>query len=332
MIINESTVLMTGRRDYKSMTSEKTSVKSITQNPKKQEVSFMKMLGFKGNYSLEDVGATKKLEGEKLSEKDNLKMQVKTINYLLRLLLYKRAGGSNETMEEVMNQYEAVSPTNYYANYSSTSSYYEMEKTSFKTTGTVVTADGREINFGVDVSMSREFYSQTTTNFSTNLQYIDPLVINLDSNPTSVSDLKFEFDLDCDGKKENISILNKGTGFLALDKNENGEIDDGSELFGTSSQDGFRDLAEYDLDGNGWIDEADDIFDKLKIWQVNEDGSKNLYTLKEKGVGAICLKNVNTQFSLNDENNNTNACVRKSGVFLFENGKSGTLSHIDMVS
>ncbi len=40
------------------------------------------------------------------------------------------------------------------------------------------------------------------------------------------------------------------------------KINDGSELFGTSSGDGFKDLATYDEDENGWIDENDSIFSK----------------------------------------------------------------------
>ena len=74
------------------------------------------------------------------------------------------------------------------------------------------------------------------------------------------------FDIDADGEEESISYLQGGSGYLALDKNGDGVINDGSELFGTKSGDGFADLAEYDADGNGWIDENDPIFDKLLIW------------------------------------------------------------------
>ena len=63
------------------------------------------------------------------------------------------------------------------------------------------------------------------------------------SNVTSVSDMKFKFDIDSDGKVDEISFVGKSSGFLALDKNEDGKINDGSELFGTKSGDGFSDLA-----------------------------------------------------------------------------------------
>ncbi|MBQ8547586.1 MAG: hypothetical protein IJ427_03720, partial [Lachnospiraceae bacterium] len=115
-------------------------------------------------------------------------------------------------------------------------------------------------------------------------------------------------------------------------KNEDGTINDGSELFGTKSGDGFADLAAYDGDGNGWIDEADEVFSKLKIWTKDENGENLLLNLKEADVGAIYLGNANTQFSLNNaETNETNAIVRKTGVFLKESGTVGTVQHVDLV-
>ena len=127
-------------------------------------------------------------------------------------------------------------------------------------------------------------------------------------------------------------MLGSTSAFLALDKNGNGEIDDGSELFGTSSGDGFKDLSAYDLDKNGWIDEADEVFDKLRLWQVNADGTKTLYTLKDKDIGALYLGNVDTTFSVNNDNNETNALIRKTGLFLREDGSAGTMAHVDLVS
>ena len=80
-----------------------------------------------------------------------------------------------------------------------------------------------------------------------------PLVINLDSNVTTLSDQKFMFDIDSDGILDSISYLNKGSGYLALDKNGDGVINDGNELFGTKSGDGFYDLSRYDEDHNGIV-------------------------------------------------------------------------------
>ena len=161
------------------------------------------------------------------------------------------------------------------------------------------------------------------------LTLCDPLVINLEGNVAQVSDQTFFFDIDCDGVEDEISKLIAGSGFLALDKNGDGVINDGSELFGTQSGNGFADLAQYDSDGNGFIDENDEIFDKLKIWCMDENGQPHLYSLKEKGVGAIGLMHTGTQHSLTNESNETNAVIRNTGFFLFEDGNAGTIQHVD---
>ena len=217
----------------------------------------------------------------------------------------------------------------------------EQEDTSFSTVGTVRTKDGREINFNVNVNMSRrcEEYYREELNVAQFALY-DPLVINLDTDATELSDQTFYFDLDADGEEEEISML-KGSGYLALDKNGDGVINDGSELFGTKNGDGFADLARYDEDGNGWIDENDSIWSKLKIWCKDENGNDVLYKLSDKGVGAICLKNVSTDFTMQGDRkaqdgtmnaNATNAVIRKTGIFLYENGNVGTVQHVDMAA
>ena len=210
--------------------------------------------------------------------------------------------------------------------------FYEQETTAFQTTGSVVTADGRTLDFNLEFQMSREFASYYEESVSLgNARFLDPLVINLDTDVASVSDQKFFFDLDADGKEESISGLHPGSGYLALDINGNGIIDDGKELFGTASGDGFLDLAKYDDDGNGWIDEKDAIFEKLLIWATDENGNSELYHLKEKDVGALYLGRVSTEHSLNDPlTNRANGVIRSSGLFLYENGTAGTLQQLDL--
>ena len=211
--------------------------------------------------------------------------------------------------------------------------YTEQETTDFSTEGMVRTADGREIRFNLDVSMSRRFTQYYREEFQMQtLQTCDPLVINLDSDVAELSDQKFFFDLDADGELDEISMLGSGSGYLALDKNQDGVINDGSELFGTRSGDGFADLAKYDSDGNGWIDENDPIWDQLKIWCKDADGNDVLYKLADKGVGAICLQRVQTEHSLNSkQDNSTNGYLRSTGIFLYENGMAGTVQHVDLV-
>lgn len=211
--------------------------------------------------------------------------------------------------------------------------YYfeETENTYFSTVGTVRTADGREINFNVEVGMSRQFQEYYREEIgATAFQMCDPLVINLDGNVAGLSDQKFFFDIDGDGEKDEISELQQGSGYLALDANEDGVINDGKELFGTASGDGFGDLAKYDEDGNGWIDENDSVWSKLQIWCKGENGEDILYTLAEKGVGAICLQKASTDFTLQGSAGMTNGAIRSTGIFLYENGNVGTMQHVDV--
>ncbi len=209
----------------------------------------------------------------------------------------------------------------------------EAEATAFVGGGSVTTADGRQIEFQVSFEMSRSFMEQKVDIQKQEINLTDPLVINYSGDVAELTDQKFYFDLDADGSRERISFVGQGSGFLALDKDGNGKIDNGNELFGTKSGDGFKDLAAYDADKNGWIDEADDIFSKLKIWTKDKDGKDRLLNLKEAGVGAIYLGSAATEFSLKSaDNSQTNGVVRSTGIFLKENGGAGTVQHIDLVS
>lgn len=214
-----------------------------------------------------------------------------------------------------------------------THTYEEAEATAFVGKGTVKTADGRNISFDVDVAMSRYFKEEHYDTFETNsVTLVDPLVINLDCDSVQVRDQKFLFDLDGDGTLDNVSMLSQMCGYLALDRNGDGRINDGSELFGAMSGDGFAELAVFDSDGNGWIDENDEIFDKLRIWTKDEYGNDHLVGLGVRGIGAIYLGNVATRFSLTNSKNEVQGVVRQSGVFLKENGEVGTVQQVDMAS
>ncbi|MCR5785381.1 MAG: hypothetical protein K6G40_07060 [Eubacterium sp.] len=207
----------------------------------------------------------------------------------------------------------------------------ESEVTKFSTEGTVITADGREINFNVNAVMSRSFTESEYTSIEYGTALKDPLVINLDSDIASVSDQYFYFDIDADGHEDAVRMLSAGSGFLALDKNGDGKIGDGRELFGALSGNGFDDLMAYDTDKNGWIDEADEVFDSLMIWQIDSEGNQVLTGLGSSGVGALYLGNVSTEFSLNSlQTNETGGVIRNSGMFLYENGNAGIIQQIDL--
>ena len=210
--------------------------------------------------------------------------------------------------------------------------HIQQEETTFSGTGTALTEDGRSIDFGVSFSMSRRLTEYAGMSVASAVSLIDPLVINVGSDVTHISDQSFFFDLDCDCKEEKISNLGKGSGFLAYDKNGDGKIGDGSELFGTKSGNGFADLAAYDNDGNGWIDENDEIYEKLSVWIRNEDGTDSLLSLQESDVGAIFLGNAETTFTHQNADFMTAAMMRSSGVFLRESGGVGLVQQVDLAA
>jgi len=207
---------------------------------------------------------------------------------------------------------------------------YEREKMSFSSEGVIKTSDGREINFTVQLNMSREFASEQHIRFRAGDAAIDPLVINFDAPAAGLTNTKFNFDLDSDGKTDQISFASGGSGFLALDINNDGIINNGHELFGPDSGNGFADLAKHDADGNNWIDENDAVFNRLRIWTRDSEGNDKLFALGEKGVGAIYLGNVSSPFSIKGSNNQLQGTVASTGIFIRENGTAGTIQHIDL--
>jgi hypothetical protein len=210
-------------------------------------------------------------------------------------------------------------------------SLIEHERIQFGSQGKVTTEDGREIDFMLHLEMQRDFRLEQSLEIrNEERQLIDPLVINFDAPASSLTSASFSFDLNADGTQEQISFTGQGSGFLALDSNNDGRINDGSELFGTGELDGFGELAKYDNDNNLWIDENDEVFDKLKIWTKDDNGVDQLLSLKEAGVGAIYLGSSSSSFNLTDSENNLLGQVKRSGVFLKENGEAASIQELDI--
>ncbi len=114
------------------------------------------------------------------------------------------------------------------------------------------------------------------------------------------------FDLDSDGTLERLGWTrpNDWVGFLALDRNHNGIIDNGQELFGNftllgngqTAANGFQALAYWDSpqaggNGNGWIDPGDAVWANLRVWiDFNHDGisqPNELFTLSQLNITGI---------------------------------------------
>jgi len=211
-------------------------------------------------------------------------------------------------------------------------SHYEQESLAFNAQGKVITQDGQEINFDIQLSMSREFYSESTIALREGGRPIDPLVINFSGNAANLTSQKFSFDLDADGTSDEISFVTPGSGFLVFDKNHDNIVQDGTELFGPTTGNGFAELAQYDDDQNGWIDENDTIYDYLSVWTKNHAGKDSLLSLKEADVGAIYLAAAETSFDYKDMALNTHGRLSQSGVYLSESGQARLIQQLDLVA
>lgn len=125
-----------------------------------------------------------------------------------------------------------------------------------------------------------------------------PLVLDMDGDGIeliSLANSSAYFDLDEDGFAQYTGWVKGDDALLAYDANGNGVIDDGSELFGSATEDGFTQLAAFDTNGNGFITAADAQWGDLLVWQdANEDGITNvgeLMSLSAAGISSISINN-----------------------------------------
>ncbi len=125
---------------------------------------------------------------------------------------------------------------------------------------------------------------------------VDPLVLDLDGDGLELRPQVLKtpsFDLDGDNFSEPTGWVLPDDGFLALDSNNNGQIDGIHELFGSATQDGFDALAAFDSNQDGVIDASDTIFADLRIWQDHDTDAVTdageLKTLADFDITSINL-------------------------------------------
>ena len=208
--------------------------------------------------------------------------------------------------------------------------YREEESLLFSARGSVQTTDGREIAFDLGLALERHTVAATTAALDVSTLFIDPLVLQFDLDSPLLGDSTFLFDLDSDGTEENLACPGGGCGFLAFDRNQDGRINSGLELFGPSSGSGFGELADLDSDANCWIDESDPAFDQLLIWTPDGQGGEALKSLREAGVGAIAVTHAGTGFQLERADGSILGTITASGIFLTEAGEVRPLQEVDL--
>jgi hypothetical protein len=143
-------------------------------------------------------------------------------------------------------------------------------------------------------------------------QKSDPIVLDLEGDGVDLSGVEDgkEFDINADGKVDRTGFVRGDDAFLALDRNGNGTIDDGAELFGDQhgAANGFDELARFDDNADGRIDVADSIYNKLRLlFDVDGDGTvrnDETRSLAEEGIASIDL-NYDASRETDDRNGNT---------------------------
>lgn len=164
-----------------------------------------------------------------------------------------------------------------------------------------------------------------------------PLVVDLDGDGVETVSAAggIYFDHDANGFKENSGWVGQDDGILVRDINGNGQIDNGTELFGNNSVlssgekavNGFEALKELDDNNDGTFDANDKAWNEVKIWQdknfngMVDDGE--LLTLEQAGIAGIDLDYTNQENI--DENGNNH---KQTGTFIKTDGTTGAIDDV----
>ena len=150
----------------------------------------------------------------------------------------------------------------------------------------------QQLDNGMSIAEVKDHFKQ-----SEEFQQKTPLVLDLDGDGFELTQVwnGVAFDIDNDGIKEDTAWAGSDDGLLAYDENNDGIINDQSELFGDTDTltDGFNKLVRFDSNNDNRIDKNDDIFQELVVWQdSNQDGvsDKNeMHSLKDLEIESISL-------------------------------------------
>ncbi|WP_169151108.1 calcium-binding protein [Azoarcus sp. TTM-91] len=186
-------------------------------------------------------------------------------------------------------------------------------------------------------SGERIIRDQITYSFNQAQTTTSPLILDLDGDgveTTSLTNGVF-FDHDGNGFAEQSGWVGKDDGLLVLDRNGNGSIDGGSELFGNNTTlangnkaaNGFAALRELDSNLDGVIDANDAAYASLRVWKdadgdgITDEGE--LLPLEEAGVARIALNYTNT--ATTDANGNQHL---QTGSFTRADGTTATVTDV----
>ncbi|WP_037386094.1 calcium-binding protein, partial [Serratia sp. DD3] len=195
----------------------------------------------------------------------------------------------------------------------------------------------------IDEAVNGKYHNDVNRDGSYRVAYYDPLLLDLDGDGLETTGMNgqgsVKFDHNQDGLKTASGWVKSDDGILVFDRNGDGAINNGNELFGDNTflsngekaQNGFAALADLDTNGDGKIDANDQDFANLKVWRdLNQDGttdSGELFTLGELGIASLNLDYKNVDQVLDGGNRLT-----QIGTYTTEDGSVYQMSDVNLVS
>lgn len=198
---------------------------------------------------------------------------------------------------------------------------YQAVQASFS--GELQLTDGSSISFAFDFSMAVSWarYSYTEQPLQ------DPLVVSLTGSPVQLTEQNMLFDLNSNGNKVKLPQLAAQQYYLAADRSQDQQINNGAELFGPQTGQGFAELAKFDDNGNGFIDPGDDIWQYLYLWRPNEQ----LLCMNDTKLGAFSISSAATPMPLLDKQQHKTGEIQRSGLAFTADAKPVLVQQIDLV-
>jgi hypothetical protein len=158
----------------------------------------------------------------------------------------------------------------------------------------------------------------------------DPLVLDIagDGLDLTKAGEGATFDINADGKLDQTAWVQGDDAFLVFDKNQNGKIDDGTELFGdqNGADNGFIELAKHDNNKDRVINRQDSVYKALKLYQ-DLNGNGKIEKNELKSLDQMGIKALNLNFIHMNQQINGNSLIL-NGSFMREDGSEGQLADV----
>lgn len=163
--------------------------------------------------------------------------------------------------------------------------------------------------------VDRAVAAETNSHYTNSQRSASPIMLDLDGDGLEITQFSggsITFDHNADGVRTGTAWVGRDDGLLVWDRDGNGAIDSGRELFGNNTllangqtaADGWAALRDLDLNGDGVLDLADAAFAELRVWRdLDQDGTSDegeLFTLEALGITQIGLNKTNSTQTLAD--------------------------------